>query len=164
MPPPKKSLFVIKSLSNQIKRCMVAGDHQQNLHQMTGMQHAVIGYLGDRLGEDVFQRDIEADFNVRRSTATGILQLMEKNGLIRKEAVDYDARLKKLILTEKGMKVRHFAIIRMEELEERMTRDITGQELEAFFQTAEKMLQNLREAEEPLSSPTTQQANNIRRK
>ena len=35
----------------------------------------------------MFQRDVEAEFNIRRSTATGILQLMEKNGFLLREPV-----------------------------------------------------------------------------
>ena len=41
-------------------------------------------------------------FGMSRSTATGILQLMEKNGLILRESVASDARLKSLIPTEKA--------------------------------------------------------------
>lgn len=51
----------------------------------------------------LFQRDIEEAFSIRRPTATGILKLMEKNGLLRRESVDYDARLKKLVLTDKAV-------------------------------------------------------------
>ena len=40
-----------------------------------------------------------------RSTVTGVVKLMERKGLIRRESVSSDARLKKLVLTEK----RHFS-------------------------------------------------------
>ncbi len=36
-------------------------------------------------GKEIFQKDIEAEFNIRRSTATGILKLMEKNGFINRQ-------------------------------------------------------------------------------
>ena len=38
-----------------------------------------------------------------RSTVTGVVKLMERKGLIRRESVSSDARLKKLVLTEKGI-------------------------------------------------------------
>ena len=69
------------------------------------MQRWVIGYLSEHEGKDVFQRDLEEEFSVRRSTATGILQLMEKNELITREPVSHDARLKKLVLTPKAIEI-----------------------------------------------------------
>lgn len=135
--------FTVKALGNQIKRYMHC--NMEPMNNMTGMQRGVIGYLGERLGEDVFQRDLEAAFNMRRSTATGILQLMEKNGLLRREPVPYDARLKKLILTEEGLRIRHESIIAMQRFEQVLTRDIGGEELESFFKVADQMIRNLEE-------------------
>ena len=43
----------------------------------------------------VFQKDIEATFNIRRSTATGLLQCFRGNGFVKRVSVDYDARFKK---------------------------------------------------------------------
>ena len=40
---------------------------------------------------------------MRRPSATGILHLMEQNGLILRESVAHDARLKKLVPTEKAV-------------------------------------------------------------
>ena len=85
----------IRMLSNLIKRCMDDGMPPET----TGMQGWIIGFLHRNEDRDMFQRDVEAEFNIRRSTATGILQLMEKNGFLLREPVAYDARLKKLVLT-----------------------------------------------------------------
>ncbi len=65
----------------------------------TKTQTWVINYLYENRGRDVFQRDIQEQFAVRRSTVTGILQLMEKNGWITRQSVGEDARLKKIVLT-----------------------------------------------------------------
>ena len=56
----------------------------------------------ERQGRDVYQRDIEQWFNIRRSSVTAILQGMEQDGFITRSAVAKDARLKRLIATEKG--------------------------------------------------------------
>ena len=66
------------------------------------MQGWIIGYLYQNRDKEVFQRDIQEQFSIRRSTVTGILQLMEKNGLITRSSVERDARLKKLELTPPG--------------------------------------------------------------
>ena len=77
----------IRVLSNLIKRCMDDGMPPET----TGMQGWIIGFLHRNEDRDMFQRDVEAEFNIRRSTATGILQLMEKNGFLLREPVAYDA-------------------------------------------------------------------------
>lgn len=77
-----------------------AGRHQ--LDNSTGTHGYIIKYLMTRDGEDVFQRDIEKRFSMRRSTASSILSLMERNGMIVRVSVPHDARLKKLVLTDKA--------------------------------------------------------------
>ena len=89
----------IHRLSHLFKRRLDDGMPQET----TGMQARIIGFLRFHEGRELFQRDVEAEFGIRRSTATGILQLMEKNGyLIRLSAPD-DARMKNLVLTAKGI-------------------------------------------------------------
>ncbi len=51
----------------------------------------------------MFQRDIEREFSITRSTVTNILQLMERKGYIERRSVPQDARLKQLVLTEEGI-------------------------------------------------------------
>ena len=91
----------IRVLSNLIKRCM--DDGTPEITGMRAVDHRLLHRNEDR---DMFQRDVEAEFNIRRSTATGILQLMEKNGFLLREPVAYDARLKKLVLTPRLWRAR----------------------------------------------------------
>ena len=55
--------------------------------------------LSERKQQIVLQRDIEQEFNIQRSTATVILQRMEKKGLIQRKKADQDARQKQVMLT-----------------------------------------------------------------
>ena len=111
----------IRVLSNLIKRCMDDGMPPET----TGMQGWIIGFLHRNEDRDMFQRDVEAEFNIRRSTATGILQLMEKNGFLLREPVAYDARLKKLVLTPKALAVHEGVISRIRATEARITKDLS---------------------------------------
>ena len=97
--------FEIKALNNLIKRRVEMSETKEEVEHLTGVHGFVIGYISDHDDEDIFQRDIEEKFEIRRSTATGIINLMEKNGLIIREKVDYDARLKKLVLTDKAREI-----------------------------------------------------------
>ncbi len=94
---------------------------------------------------DVFQRDLEARFNIRRSTATGILKLMEKNGLIVRETVEYDARLKRLVLTEKAVKLHETIVREIDIIENTMRQGLSQEEFDSFFNTIEKIKKNLNE-------------------
>jgi len=107
----------------------------------------VIHYLVENRDRDVFQRDLEEQFTVRRSTATKILQLMERNGLIVRRAVDYDARLKKLELTPKAIELHQKITGEMEALENLLIQGISSEELEAFYQTIDKIKRNLESVE-----------------
>ena len=59
--------------------------------------------------KDIYQKDLEKKFSVTRSTASKVVKLMVQKGLIVREEVESDARLKKLILTEKALNM-HEAI------------------------------------------------------
>ena len=69
---------------------------------VTPMHGWIMEYLYRHSETPVFQRDIEREFSITRSTVTNILQLMERKGYIERQSVPQDARLKRLVLTEKG--------------------------------------------------------------
>lgn len=73
---------------------------------LTDVQSRVIGFIyHEAYKREIFQKDIEEELDIRRSSVTSVLQLMEKNGYIKRVSVSEDARLKKIILTEKGMEI-----------------------------------------------------------
>ena len=55
-------------------------------------------------------KDIEKEMMITRSTASKIIELMVQKGMIERTEVAYDARLKKLSLTDKAME-RHAKIM-----------------------------------------------------
>ncbi len=111
--------------------------------EVTGVHGRIIGFLSRHADRDMFQRDVEAEFHLRRSTASGILQRMEKNGLVRRESVPQDARLKKLVLTPKAVALHADIHARIDEMEARLTRDVSREEVEQFCATLEKFQRNL---------------------
>ena len=62
---------------------------------LSGVRGMVLGDIvrANRNGRDVYQRDIEQWFNIRRSSVTALLQGMEQDGFITRCAVEKDARL-----------------------------------------------------------------------
>ncbi len=114
MPSETELGFQINTLAHCIRRKIdeLLSQAQEEGDSVTGIQGRVLGYLYDHREQDLFQRDLERAFHVSRSTATGLLQLMERNGLITRSPVPYDARLKKLCLAEKALRAHTAAMPR----------------------------------------------------
>lgn len=132
----------IGMLGNLLKRQMMCYTGKAEPDHATGMQAMIIHYLSTAQG-DRFQRDVETQFRFRRSTATGILQLMERRGLLVREPVDYDARLKRLVLTDKARALHTEIHRQLRETEALMRQGIGAQELTVWFQVSHKIRTNL---------------------
>lgn len=133
----------INILSHKLKKRMNAS--MQSLG-ITGAQSRVMHYILVKCADGpVFQRDVESIFGLSRSTATGILQLMEKNGLILRESVASDARLKSLIPTEKAAQLDEQIGESLHQTEQRLTNGLSSTQLALFLETAAHMSANLDE-------------------
>lgn len=134
----------IRILSNLIKRRIGHSKVIAETDRMTGTHGYIIGYLyHNRDKGDIYQRDIEEEFSIRRSTATGILQLMEKNDLLYREPVDYDARLKKLVLTPKAISVHEAVIMEFNKIEDELCNGLTPDEIDTFYDIIYKIKRNI---------------------
>ena len=73
---------------------------------LTDNQMSIIAYLSS-IPQDkpIYQKNIETEFNIRKSTATNILRLMEQKQLIIRTPSKQDSRLKKISLTPKAHKI-----------------------------------------------------------
>ncbi|HJD23186.1 MAG TPA: MarR family transcriptional regulator [Firmicutes bacterium] len=111
---------------------------------LTAAQSRIMHYILVKCADGpVFQRDVENAFGLSRSTATGILQLMEKNGLILRESVASDARLKSLIPTEKAGQLDARVGECLDQTEQCLTHGLSSTQLSAFLETAAHMSANL---------------------
>ena len=117
----------------------------QDADRQTGMHGYLLRYLYENQERDVFQRDIEKAFSISRSSVTVTLQLMEKNGLIRRESVAQDARLKRIVLTQKARDLHRQIEADILAFESNLARGISEEEQEVFLRVAKKMQENLRE-------------------
>ena len=142
MKKTKKIAFEIRNLNNLIKRD-IEKTHPAELDRAKGVHGWAIRYFKDNTDKDIFQKDFEEYFSIRRSTATQILKLMEKNGLIIRECHTSDARMKKITLTEKAINFHNMIVKDIENREKRLTEGITEDELKCFFSVIDKIKLNL---------------------
>lgn len=134
--------FEIRTLNNCVKR-YIHSTRPPEFEESTGVHGWAIRYFYENRDRDIFQRDFEARFSIRRSTATNMLKLMEKNGLITRESVPYDARLKKIVLTEKAIEIHNKATQNIKNMENTLKKGITYEELKFFYSVIDKIKANL---------------------
>ena len=144
MKPERSIGYEVKTLNNLIFRDLLSVSSRKGLDELTMMHGWIIGYLYKNQDRDVYQKDLETEFQITRSTVTSILKLMEKKGYIERVSVEKDARLKKLVLTEKAKKIQRQNFIDMHNtLEKQITRDISPEEMVVFRKVLHKMKRNL---------------------
>ena len=135
---------LIHILSHTMKRHNPA-EVMENDDLTTMQKHVLKFILLETMHRDLYQKDIEEEFQIRKPTVTGILQLMEKNGLIRRESVAQDARLKRIVLTQKARDLHRQIEADILAFESNLARGISEEEQEVFLRVAKKMQENLRE-------------------
>ena len=135
----------IKILDNMIMRKVFTniknGDKQ--LITPTPVQLRILRYLYDNIDKEVYQKDIEREISVRRSTASGIINTMEKNGMIARMSSDLDGRVKRIIMTDKYID----SVTELEEkiisFEKELVKNINEQDLKVFLKVIDEMKKNL---------------------
>ena len=140
-------------LTRLMHRRMEAARAESGMDCRSAPQGWLIHYLYDHREEEVCQRDIEHVFHVRRSSVTGMLQSMEKAGLITREAVAGDARLKCIRLTDRAV-WQHESIMRgIEQNERDLTAGFTPEEIATLHSLLDRMRQNLQDPKEETEPP-----------
>ena len=134
--------FVVKRLSHVMSRYLENSVRAEGIDELTLMHGWVVRYLYENRGRDLFQKDLEKHFSVGRSTVTNVLQLMEKKGLVRRESVAHDARLKKVILTEKGIASHEKIEEIIAEMNCKMVEGLAEEDLNTFMDVIEHLRKN----------------------
>jgi DNA-binding MarR family transcriptional regulator len=70
---------------------------------------------------------------------------MEQNGFIKRVSVESDARLKKIVLTEKAIDIHKAVLNTINKREERLRKGLTEEEIAAFLKTADHLIANMEE-------------------
>ena len=133
---------LIHMLSHEMKRNHPIDKVIQD--DLTIMQKHILKFiLLETMHRDLYQKDIEEEFQIRKSTVTGYVQLMEKNGYLTRESDKEDARKKRLVPTEKAEGLRQ-AILEDIKINERMMAEgISQEDLTRCKHVLYHVLQNL---------------------
>lgn len=135
--------YEIKTLARMMKQCIDSTDFMRTNEQMTGMQGWVLGYFTRHEGKEIFQKDLEAEFRVRRSTMTQLLNTMEKGGLIERVECEKDHRLKKILPTPLARDFMRRSVDAIKEAEATLIKGFTKEEIDTFYSFIERCKYNL---------------------
>ena len=133
----------LHSLNHLIRRYFEFSSHKHEIETITGNNSWIIGYLSENRGGDIYQKDLEDHFTIARSTASRVLSLMEQKGLIQRQPVARDARLKKIVLTEKAQKIAGLMREDARDMERTLTREFTDEELQTLVALIRRMKKNI---------------------
>lgn len=136
----------IKVLSNLLKRKIHCYLPQFD-NELTDSERQVIGFLYNNQDRDIFQKDVEERFVIRRSTASRMLKALEEKNFIVRKPVAGDARLKKVSLTPAAQKMQKDIIERLDDFEEILGKGISQNEIDTFFMIAERIKKNLEDVQ-----------------
>lgn len=131
----------IRILSNLIYNKLnriTMGNESLTIHQCWILQH-----LTDNAGKEVYQKDIEQLFSIKRSTANQMLRTMESRGYIRRTVSDEDARRNILTVTEEGVAACEHIVKNQQKFLLKLHGDIPESELELFQRTLKKLWRNI---------------------
>lgn len=122
---------MLHRVENQIHRKL---DSIAAAQGITVVQHIILSYLWEHgKKRDVFQKEIEQVFDVRRSSVSNVLGLLEKKNYIQRQNVSADARQKRICLTEEGTKVYLAVRKEMEAVERSLNGAFTDEQEKELF-------------------------------
>lgn len=131
----------INILSHKIKRKIGKVGLEYGI---SSMQAKILGFIYFNSSKrDIFQKTIEEEFDIRRSSVTSVLTLMEKNELIKRVSVSEDARLKKIMITDKGIEVNKLVYKQIQEIEGIIESNLSEEELNSFISILERLTQKI---------------------
>ena len=140
--PPQVIPAQVRRVNNLIFRKINQFHRENGVENVTPMHDWIMSYLYWHKEEPVYQRDIEREFSITRSTVTNILQLMEHKGYIQRLSVPQDARLKQLVLTEEGSRLHEKTLLSFHQTDDYVAGLLTEEENAELL----RLLNKLREA------------------
>lgn len=137
--------FAIRRLSNAIKRDIEKSKLKMQIDSAKSINGWALNYFYENRDNDIFQRDFEQKFSIRRSTASKMLKSMEQNGFIERISVESDARLKKIVLTDKAIEQHKRILEDIERREKILRKGLTETEVKQFLNILQIITANMEE-------------------
>ncbi|MGF2384533.1 MarR family winged helix-turn-helix transcriptional regulator [Lentilactobacillus otakiensis] len=128
--------ILLKNINNDLGRY---SDREAKKMGITQVQMSIIDFVyRNESKQELYQTDVEREFNIQKSSATALLKLMEKRGLIVRSPSKTDSRYKMILLTARA---RQFAkkIRLFYDATETHLRRILGDDSDAFIRNLKSL-------------------------
>lgn len=144
----QKVALRIKIVSNEINR-KVTELLKEDDNPSSGTQMRLLNFIHRRNNKQVpvYQKDIEMEFDIRRSTATGVLQTLEKRQFIERKNCAEDNRLKAIFLTDLGNEKVQENLCKLQGFDRKLIEDLSTEELDNFLLVLDKISENCKNIE-----------------
>ena len=109
-------------------------------YDLTNSQFKILKFLLNSPENSIRQVDVEKYFSMTNPTLTGLVQTLEKKGLIERKINPNDSRSKILCPTEKTMKMKNLLYKLGDELEKKFTSVLNPDEKKTLMQLLKKLL------------------------
>ena len=137
----------IKKIQSLIRKSIHNSETFKNNEDLTNVIGWTIGFISRRNleGIETYQQDIEKEYKISRSTASGLLQNMEKLDYIYREVSVVDSRLKRIVLTEKSIELHKKVILTFDGIESKLLKGFSNEEKEMLYAFLLRLEKNLEE-------------------
>ena len=135
----------VHRIDRSISKLLEMRVKEEGLDEIALMHGWILRYLYEHQDKEIYQKDIEEKFCVTRSTVSKVLKGMESKGLLRRESVSSDARLKRLVLTEEGREINANAAVERIELENRIRNGLSDEEFHTLMHLLKRVADNMLE-------------------
>ncbi|NMB30881.1 MAG: MarR family transcriptional regulator [Clostridiales bacterium] len=92
----------------------------------------------------IYQKDIEQYLRIRRSSATQMLNVLERNGYIVRVIAKHDARLKEIQITDSTLLLIDVLEAHMNKTECMLRKNIDESDLSVFFKVLDQLKENIK--------------------
>lgn len=136
-----------------------------SIYNISQSQIKILSFIGQRLseGKAVFQKDIESEFGLKGSSVSSILNTLEKNQWIRRESVDFDARLKSIVFSDMAEVVMKHLQELYDIFDYYIKENLSDAELIVFTQCIDKITNSITNNRDTLSREFEKLESTIRR-
>ena len=140
---PKYIVGYFRVISNALKREADIHVEQFGLTSGQGMFLRRIWFCQERLHIPVYAKDLEVFFNIKHPTVSGILKRLEASGYIGFHTDTNDRRRKAVHLTEKSMKAQTVVEKHLSDVNARLLKDMSGEQIKTFRELMEIAAKNM---------------------
>ena len=135
----------ILQITYRCKRLVFAQQLCDGVDKETIMNGRILGFLAANA-----KKDIEQETSLTKSSVSNMLTKMEQKGLIRRQSMPADARLKKIVLTKLGMEIHEKNLKAIDIVDMNFINGLTEKEQDELLRILKKINCNMKKMEEEI--------------